>query len=68
MDEKFTDLFRLLVELKNDPSTDKSFIREIERNIYFVKQIIDEPEKYAKKKKNVILQVLALVFKIINPP
>lgn len=68
MDEKFTDLFQLLVELKNDPSTDKSFIREIERNIYFVKQIIEDPEKYSKKKKNVILRVIAFVFKILNPP
>lgn len=68
MDNQFMDLFRLLVELNNDTSTDKSFKREIERNIYFVKQIIDDPEKYAKKKKNVFLRVIALVIKILNPP
>lgn len=68
MNKQFMDLFQLLVELKNDTSTDKSFIREIEKNIYFVKQIIEEPEKFATKKKNVILRVIALVFKILNPP
>lgn len=66
MDKQFIELFRLLVELNNDASTDKSFKREIERNINFVKEIIEDPEKYEKKKKNVFLRVLTLVLKIVN--
>ena len=68
MNNQFTDLFRLLIDLNNDTSIDKSFKREIERNIYFVKQIIDDPEKYAKKKKNIFLRVITLAVKILTPP
>lgn len=67
MIEKFIDLFQLLVELKESKSTPEKYEKELDRNIRFVKEIIENPKLINKEKgRNVFMHVLTFLTAYFN--
>lgn len=63
--EELIDLFQFLVELNNNKKIPKKYKKELERNINFLKAVIQDPESGKKDKKG-FAKFIGFVLKIIN--
>ena len=67
MIEKYIELFQLLVEIKESKSISKKYEKELERNIKFVKEIIENPKLINKNKgKNVFIHLITFLTTFFN--
>ena len=66
MNDKFLDLYRLLVELQENKKVPKKYTKELEKNICFVRGIIEEPTKFTNKHKKILVLVIAFVLEVLN--
>lgn len=67
MEERIIELFRLLVELRENKKVPKKYKRELERLIGFVDEIIKDPRSLDKK-KNALSRVIAFIIKFLTVP
>lgn len=66
MIEKFIALFQLLVELKENKSIPEKFEKELDRNIHFIKQVIENPKLINSKKESIVISAITFLMKIFN--
>ena len=67
MEEKFIELFQLLIELKENKNVPELYKKELERNIHFMSDVLKNPTS-EKKKKNLFVKVLAFILKYLDSP
>lgn len=68
MIEKFIELLQFLIELKENKCIPEKFEKEYERNINFIKKVIENPKRINNKNfKSLVASMIAFFATIFNP-